>query len=105
MKRRDYFKVVLAALFALVATGCGTTHPKNVGAGLIQQRVTSERAQNALRRDSTFDYSRVIVRTENDSLLLEGTVDSENARLHAIQVLEQMPQAGKLVNRLRVVPR
>jgi osmotically-inducible protein OsmY len=99
------FKIAGLALCFFFAMGCGTSQPKNLGAGLIQQRVTSERAQNALRRDSTFDYSRVTVRTENDSLVLEGTVDSENARLHAMQVLEQMPEAGKVVNRLRVVPR
>lgn len=88
--------------FALCA-GCGSA-PKRSPAEtkLLDDRVTSDRVELALRRDGQFDYSHVQVRAGNGVVFLSGAVASREAIDHADQVARGVARGSRLENRLTV---
>jgi osmotically-inducible protein OsmY len=88
-------------LAALLLAGCASPKSPNAAAGnVLDDRVTSERVELALRRDSRFDFSHVRVRTDGGTVFLSGTVESAEAKKRAEELARTLTRVQKVENRL-----
>ncbi len=98
--RRNLRTLALTASCLLALAACSTGPKPNPNAGLINDQVTTDRVELALKSDQGFDFSHVRVRSDKGRVFLSGTVVSEKARAEAEDKARKVNSVVKVENNL-----
>jgi hypothetical protein len=92
------------ALALVLACLCGCIHPhhQQVGASMIDDKVTTERVEEALSKNP--DMRQVHVSTMGGEVTLAGVVKTEAARQQAAEAARTVHRVSKLNNEIQVRP-
>ncbi len=95
----------LLLTFALLCAGCFTHHHRQIGASLLDDKVTADRVQAALQTDGNPELHGVQVHSAGGVVTLSGVVQHPAAKERAAQIARSVHRVKKLQNDIQVQAR
>jgi osmotically-inducible protein OsmY len=100
------FQKFWASIFVIVQIGvfnaCKTHPHKHIVAELLDDKVTTERVELALKRSGADEFNHVKVNTSEGVVTLSGFVSNSDAKQRAEKVAEETHRATHVQNELQV---
>ncbi len=87
-------------LLPLILTGCFLHHHKQIGASMLDDKVTTERVEASLKRSP--DLQQVHVATTNGVVTLSGHVRTDAEKQKAEQLAKSVERMTKLQDEIQV---
>jgi hypothetical protein len=103
-RARRLLVVVCGGLIILGMCGCIGMHRHQVGGEMLDDKVTNERVQAALKADSSNYYTGVEVNTTNGIVTLSGFVRTEEEKAKAVELAKTVRRVKELKDTLQVKP-
>ncbi len=98
---RQNTTVAMALVLAVLLAACSSTTGKSLGRDIDDATITAEvKAKLAAEKIATL--TRIDVDTNNGVVALNGTVQSEDMRMRAVDVARGVKGVREVVNNLRV---
>jgi hypothetical protein len=94
----------VAAGLSLLLCGCSLHSHKQVSASLLDEKVTVERVETALKSASETEFKDIHATINGDTVSLSGFVKNEAARQRAAQIATTVHRVEKLENNIQVHP-
>lgn len=102
MKPRLLSRIALLCLsLALGLSGCAVNRSRTYRGGLLDDKVTTQRVQAALKRAGP-DFNNIEVQTTKGTVILSGTVNSAETKSHAEAIARSTHRASDLQDDLQV---
>lgn len=102
MKRRLLSRIALLWLtLALGLSGCAVNRSRTYRGGLLNDKVTTQRVQAALKRAGP-DFNSIEVQTTRGTVILSGTVNSPEIRSRAEAIARSTHRVSDLQDDLQV---
>ncbi len=99
--RRILSSIAVGLLLSL--SGCLLHHHKEqIGAPMLDDKVTTERVEAALQANGRQEFRGVQVRTQDGVVTLTGVVPNESTRTRAAQIASTVHRVRKLQNEVQV---
>jgi osmotically-inducible protein OsmY len=95
-------RLLATSLLLLGLSGCVLRHHPQVGASMLDDMVTTDRVEAALKSSNPQAFEAIRVQTSGGVVTLSGLVGSENARQRAAQVAKSVHRATALENDIEV---
>ncbi len=92
-----------AGAAAMALTGCTGGHPHEQRTGeLLDDKVTAERVQEALRSNAAYDFPHVQITSANGTVTLSGSVENEQQKQKAAAIARSIHRVKTVENRIRL---
>jgi osmotically-inducible protein OsmY len=92
----------VAAALLLSLCGCVFHRHKQVGASMLDDKVTTDRIEAAFRANDPKELQAVQVRTSGGVVTLSGVVGTEGARERAVQLATSVHRATRVEDQIQV---
>jgi osmotically-inducible protein OsmY len=103
MKPFQKISISVFLMFQLAAFTACKTHPhKHKVAELLDDKVTTERVELALRRNGADEFNHVKVSTSEGVVTLTGFVSNSDAKRRAEKVAEETHRATHVQNEIQI---
>ena len=90
------------ALLAPLLSGCIGFHRHQVGEDMLDDKVTNDRVQAALKADGTGRYAGIQVGTTNGIVTLSGSVRTEEEKSKAVELAKTVRRVKELKDAIQV---
>ena len=91
-----------AALLLSGLGGCALYRHKQVGASMLDDKVTTDRIEEAFRSKAPNELQGVQVQTSGGVVTLSGAVGTEEARQQAVQLANSVHRATRVEDHIQV---